>query len=159
MSTRMQQSERKEREWRAIVERWAGSGMSVRAFCRARGLSEPSFYAWRRTLAARDRAMRDGAARDIAGRDATGASAARDGSAADAARPSGQSVPAAHFVPVRIAPQSALETTATATVECAAALPSALQLLVGAGRRLCIGPGFDGPTLRRLLALLEEGRP
>jgi hypothetical protein len=30
---------------------------------------------------------------------------------------------------------------------------------VGEGRRLLIGPGFDGPTLRRLLALLEEGRP
>ena len=124
MLTRMQRSERKEREWRAIVERWAGSGMSVRAFCEERGLSEPSFYAWRRTLAARDRLARE------------------------------------QFVPVRIAPDSApgsaLETTATSTVENAA---SALQLLVGEGRRLWIGPGFDGPTLRRLLALLEEGRP
>lgn len=128
MLTRMQRSERKEREWRAIVERWAGSGMSVRAFCQERGLSEPSFYAWRRTLAARDRLARE------------------------------------QFVPVRIAPhsaphsapESALETTATSTVENAA---SALQLLVGEGRRLLIGPGFDGPTLRRLLALLEEGQP
>lgn len=123
MSTRMQKSERKEQEWREIVERWAGSGMSVRAFCEERGLSEPSFYAWRRTLAARDRLARE------------------------------------QFVPVRVtpaAPDSVLEATATATVENAA---SALQLLVGGGRRLLIGPGFDGPTLRRLLALLEEGRP
>jgi hypothetical protein len=35
----------------------------------------------------------------------------------------------------------------------------ALELVVGAGRRLRVGPGFDGPTLVRLLALLEEGRP
>ena len=33
---------------------FAGSGQSVRAFCAGRGLSEPSFYSWRRTLAVRD---------------------------------------------------------------------------------------------------------
>jgi hypothetical protein len=33
-----------------------------------------------------------------------------------------------------------------------------VELVLGAGRRLRIGPGFDGPTLTRLLALLE-GRP
>jgi hypothetical protein len=33
-----------------------------------------------------------------------------------------------------------------------------VELLLGGGRRLRIGPGFDGPTLTRLLALLEEGR-
>ena len=36
---------------------------------------------------------------------------------------------------------------------------SGLELLLGAGRVLRVGPGFDGPTLQRLLALLEEGRP
>ena len=36
---------------------------------------------------------------------------------------------------------------------------AALELVLDAGRRLRIGPGFDGPTLARLLALLEEGRP
>jgi hypothetical protein len=34
-----------------------------------------------------------------------------------------------------------------------------LELIVGAGRVLRIGREFDGATLRRLLALLEEGRP
>jgi len=36
---------------------------------------------------------------------------------------------------------------------------TALELLLDAGRVLRIGRGFDGPTLRRLLALLEEGQP
>jgi hypothetical protein len=36
---------------------------------------------------------------------------------------------------------------------------SGLELLLNAGRVLRIGPNFDGPTLRRLLAVLEEGRP
>ena len=34
-----------------------------------------------------------------------------------------------------------------------------LELILFGGRFLRIGTGFDGPTLQRLLALLEEGRP
>ena len=45
----------KERFWRRVLRQWRDSGRSVRAFCAAHGLSEPSFYGWRRTLAERDR--------------------------------------------------------------------------------------------------------
>ena len=45
-----------ERTWRGRIAAWAGSGLSGREFCRSRGLSEPSFYAWRRELRARDAA-------------------------------------------------------------------------------------------------------
>jgi len=45
----------KERHWRQLLEQWRRSGLSVRAFCAARGLSEQSLYWWRRELAARDR--------------------------------------------------------------------------------------------------------
>lgn len=44
----------RERFWRKMLQRQAGSGLSVRAFCRREGLTEPSFYAWRRTIARRD---------------------------------------------------------------------------------------------------------
>jgi transposase len=57
---------------------------------------------------------------------------------------------AAHFVPVRIVGNP--EPSAKAS-------GSALELVLGAGRVLRLGPGFDGPTLRRVLALLEEGQP
>ena len=33
----------------------------------------------------------------------------------------------------------------------------ALEVVLTSGRRLRVGVGFDGPTLRRLVALLEEG--
>lgn len=44
----------KERFWRDLVQRHRGSGLSVAEFCRREKLSQPSFYAWRRTLAERD---------------------------------------------------------------------------------------------------------
>jgi len=44
----------KERFWRQMVRQWRHSGQSIRAFCGARGLTEASFYAWRRTIAQRD---------------------------------------------------------------------------------------------------------
>ena len=44
----------KEQRWRDVVERQLASGLSGRAFCRRAGLSEASFYAWRRTLGKRD---------------------------------------------------------------------------------------------------------
>jgi len=57
------------------------------------------------------------------------------------------------FLPVRIVPEP---TSAAATD----GLSSDLELLLGNGRRLRVGPAFDASTLRRLLAVLdEEGRP
>ena len=53
------------------------------------------------------------------------------------------------FVPVRV----------VAAVEDADRTGTGLELILAAGRRLCIGPAFDGATLRRLLAVLEEGQP
>jgi hypothetical protein len=111
MSTTHLQRTSKERFWRRIVRQWRKSGLSVRAFCAERRLSEPSFYSWRRTIAERD-------------------------------------AQAARFVPVQVVPDDEPEE----------APGNALELLLGE-RVLRVGPGFDAPTLRRLLALLAEGRP
>jgi len=32
------------------IDTWQSSGLSVRQFCRQEGLSEPSFYSWRKKL-------------------------------------------------------------------------------------------------------------
>ena len=47
-------STEKQRFWRDVVHRQQRSDLNVRDFCRERGISEPSFYAWRRELAKRD---------------------------------------------------------------------------------------------------------
>jgi hypothetical protein len=54
------------------------------------------------------------------------------------------------FVPVQVVPEP--EPAAEDS-------RSALELLLAHGRVLRIPAGFDADTLRRLLALLEEGRP
>ena len=115
MSMSKQRRSSKERFWRTMVRQWRGSGLSVRAFCAEHGLSEPSFYAWRRTLGERD-----------AG--------------------------AVHFAPVQVVPDPRPQAAADG-------FTAELELVLSGGRRLRIGAGFDGPTLQRLLALLEEGRP
>jgi transposase-like protein len=45
----------KESFWRRVLQQCQHSGQGVRAFCEAHGLSEHSFYAWRRTIQERDR--------------------------------------------------------------------------------------------------------
>ena len=45
----------KERRWRGHLAAWRRSGQSVRAYCAAQGLSEPSFYSWRRVLTRTER--------------------------------------------------------------------------------------------------------
>ena len=38
-------------KWRGILDEHARSGVSIAQFCRERGVSQPSFYQWRRRLA------------------------------------------------------------------------------------------------------------
>src|SRR5947209_8294602 len=54
MPTANQRDREKERFWQRMVRRWERGGLSVRAFCQEEGVSEPSFYDWRRRLARRD---------------------------------------------------------------------------------------------------------
>jgi transposase-like protein len=110
-----------------LLGQWRRSGQTARDFCAVHGLSEPSFYAWRRELARRDE---EGKRRSptprrtaIPRRRATRASAT--------------------FLPVRL-------DAAVASVACA------LEVIVAGGRVLRVRPGFDADLLRQLLAVLEE---
>lgn len=46
-------SSKRERFWRKVVAGQARSGVSIREWCARHGVSEPSFYFWRRELARR----------------------------------------------------------------------------------------------------------
>ncbi len=47
MSTKLEQ---RREEWRQRIGQQEGSGQSIRAFCRERGLKEHAFYGWRQRL-------------------------------------------------------------------------------------------------------------
>ncbi len=42
-----QRNSSKGKFWRNALRQFRRSGQTVRAFCKQRGLTEPSFYAWR----------------------------------------------------------------------------------------------------------------
>jgi hypothetical protein len=116
----------KERTWRRRLREWRHSGLSVREFCDGRGLSEPSFYAWRRELAKRDGESTCRGAGAVKGR-------------ARAPRVAGR------FLRVQVVADAALESGADRCLE--VDLPT--------GVRLRIPPGFDPRTLADVLAALE----
>lgn len=41
--------------WEMVIDTWQSSDLSVRQFCKQEGLSEPSFYSWRKKLAKCDK--------------------------------------------------------------------------------------------------------
>ncbi len=126
----------KERFWRSLLARWQRSQQTVRDFCELHDLSEASFYAWRRTIAQRDRA----AAKTPPASTRLHAQPAQNGTQRLRSDDPGVAPPA--FVPVRV---------------CApAAAAPALELVLGTAPVVRVPPGFDPASLRQLLAILEE---
>jgi hypothetical protein len=142
MSKPQRRDPAKERSWRRWLRLWRRSGLTGRDFCAAHGLSEPSFYAWRRELARRDLET------------ATPTTAApprppppRPRRQARTARPR----------PTTPAPATAAAVPLFLPLTPTAAPPSAaIELLLAQGRLLRVHPGFDAELLRQLLRVLEE---
>ncbi len=117
----------REQFWRRMVRLWRRSRpMTVRDFCAEHGLSEPSFYGWRRTLTQRDRgaqlktACKPSKCRQRVGQQHT-----------------------ARFVPLQIVPAPVGST-------------AVLEVVLSSGRIVRVPPGFDAATLRQLLAIVED---
>lgn len=124
----------KERYWRRVLRHWQGSGQPVRGYCREHGLSEPSFYAWRRTIQQRNR--------EAPGRRLQPSRQPARKSRACAAGPGGPGADLPAFVPVTIA-----------------ALPACLEVVVGGDHVVRVPAGFSAEALRQLLAVLHEALP
>jgi hypothetical protein len=119
----------KERFWRRALRQWRRSGLSVRAYCAEHGLTEPSFYAWRRIVAQRDQESAHVRAKPERGN-------------VHRAVPASDDAPV--FVPLRVID---------------VATQVALEVVLERGWVVRILRGFDADTLRQLLAVLEEERP
>jgi hypothetical protein len=130
--------------WAREIARWRRSGESVRAFCRGRGLKEPSFYYWRRRLEAEP--ARDGAAsvgwEDSAAPstspDSRGSAAGSGGTAPDVQGPRGPA-----FAELRVSGE-------------AGALAPVVELTLPTGEQLRIGDEVSGDHLQRVLTAVRE---
>ena len=59
MSSEQKSESDQQQFWQMVLETFKSSGLSVRQFCQKEGLSEPSFYSWRKKLAQADDAETD----------------------------------------------------------------------------------------------------
>lgn len=127
----------KESRWREQVQAQALSGLSVRAYCRQQQLSEPSFYAWRKELAKREQERQPQVQQASAPTPSV--------RAAQATRPTFAEVLLSS--PVTVSPATVPSTTA-----------ALIEIILTAGQRILVAPGFDSPTLQAVLAVLERPR-
>ena len=122
---REQRDRAKEQHWRRHLAAWRRSGWTIRAYCQAEGLSEPSFYAWRRVLTGR----RPRRATTESSQDNTAKEKAASSATVSA------------FVPVRL-----VGTPASA---------AAVEVVLRGGRVVRVAAGFAAQTLRDVVAVLE----
>ena len=120
-------------QWAVLIDEWNASGLDLPEFCRRRGLSRGTMQGWVYKPALK-RAIE---------------SARLDGQikAARSSHEVAPPVPSPAFLPVRLA-------------EVAAPSPepagrAAIEVALGVGRRVVVGPGFDAETPRRVVAALE----
>lgn len=98
----------REQFWRDLIGRQEQSGQSIREFCDSEGVSQPSFFSWRKRL-----------------RSQNGQAESR-------------------FLPVQIEMPDSLTSAGR------------IEIVLDGGKRVLVERGFDGQTLRDVLAVLER---
>src|SRR6266571_757222 len=105
-------------KWQELISEQSGSGQSVAAFCRERGLCAPHFFAWKKRL-------REQAASQGEGARSPGAQATK-------------------FVEVKLAAATrGREATTESAPSAAKAVGTEIEIGLGHGRSLRVRPGFD----------------
>jgi hypothetical protein len=116
-------------EWVALIDEWHQSGLSLPSFCQRRGLNSGTMQGWvykRVHKGANERARRVGGT---------------------AQAPAEEPPAAAAFLPVQVI---------GADREHEGTDRPGVEIVLGAGRRVVVGAGFDSETLRRVVAVLED---
>lgn len=124
----------KSAHWAEVIRRYRHSGLTQAQFCRENVLSYHSFRWWLHQPGTK-RAM--GALRAATGK-ARGKPQTPARSEID------------RFLPVRI-----VEAADSGSDRSIAGSTFPIQVLLGGGRRVAVGPGFDPDVLRRVVAALE----
>jgi hypothetical protein len=119
-------------EWARLIDQWRASGLSLPAFCSRHGLKRGTMQNWVYKPSLK-RAV------EHARRPTRSAETPRQD-------PPPLPAPSPAFLPIRITEEAA-----------AAAVPdrTGVEVVLGPGRRIVVGAGFDPETLRRVVAVLE----
>jgi len=126
-----------ERVWRATLAKWIKSGLSIREFCLRHRISEPSFYHWRREIAARDNTpVAKPTAPNRSSKSRRG-STPTSPSRSTASRRSSTAAPRPSFVALRVVADTPLE------------------LVLRTGHVLRVPPGYDAGHLLAVVVALE----
>ena len=140
--------------WEAAIRLWTESGLPVREFCHREGLTENTFYSWRRALMPKDpspRVSQKSFATEGSESPADGRGRHRPEPDANPAAPKASVV---EFLPVRIVGE---EVPCTNAVPAEIAAGAATIEIVGTPPwRVRILAGFDPATLHAVLRMLER---
>ena len=132
-------SSAKRQQWTEQIERWRSSGDSVRAFCRRHGLSEASFYWWRRELGLNDSPVRAAQAVTSKPKGSTRASSKGESASSRASALTGE----AGFAELRLSEGYDVH-------------GDRIELTLPTGERILVGPGVSDAHLRRVLTAVRE---
>ncbi len=127
----------KERFWRRAIARWGKCDLNVREFCGQEGLSQASFYWWRRELAKRDQRRQESTPTRRAGRS----------SAKTRSNGSGRSRTLPAFVPVRVLSDTSAMLAA-----------NTIEIALRSGHQVRVGTDVNAAALAQIVAVLE-GQP
>jgi hypothetical protein len=134
-----------QRYWEEVVWQWRKSGQTVRAFCRAEGLHESSFYFWRREVARRKEQRKE--QKQPITKKGKSIPAGRKVSAVQPQRPLQKPQPS--FLPVRVVTSHGNEAA------CGEVASGGVEVLLPQGQVVRVAPGFDRQTLAEVLSVLE----
>ena len=125
-------------EWARLIDAWKASGLSLPEFCQQHGIKKTTMCGWVYKPALKQAIE---TARQVA--------SLRQADSAKISEPS-TAKPTPAFVPVRL--RQIVSPPTTVLVQ-----RSAIEVIVGSGRRVVVEKGFDAETLRRVVAALESG--
>jgi hypothetical protein len=118
-------------EWAALIDQWRQSGLGLPEFCQRHGLSRGTMQNW---------VYKPGLKRAVEeARRGTQGQVLDPGHGEEPSAPA----PSPAFLPVRV------------TEGREASDGSGVEVVIGVGRRVVVGAGFDAETLRRVVAVLE----
>jgi transposase-like protein len=141
--------------WEEAIRLWAESGLSVREFCNREGLTEHTFYSWRRELLPENPAPE--VIQDLSAAEGeVPADGRRRRRRKPVANPAGTNTSAVEFLPVRVVGEEVPRAHATPAGAAARAAP--IEILGVSPWRVRILAGFDPAALAAVLAVLE-GQP